>query len=74
MNPIEIVVANLRAAAEDAKVKYPGLGMQMNPVYDLAGPANVNLRMAIVEHLTGKKLPKAKCGVNYIGELLGLKG
>jgi len=39
-------------------------------VYNLAGDANKKLRQNFVEHLTGNKMPVAKCGVNHIKQVL----
>ena len=37
---------------------------------NVAGPANKQLRQAIVKRLTGQDLPVSKCGITYIENLV----
>ena len=44
-------------------------------VYDLAGTQNVKLRQFILSDITGKKIPKAKAGINaFEAALLDISG
>lgn len=36
----------------------------------LAGDSNKNLRQAIVKDITGQDLPKSKCGMHYVSDIL----
>ena len=41
-------------------------GLTHGQVYNLSGDANKDNRQAVMQLLTGVKMPKAKCGVNAI--------
>ena len=47
-------------------------------MWGFAGPSRAELRQELMRRLTGKKLPKAKCGINALESelysVLGLEG